>query len=456
MIRKEEFNDPTSGTVLDVSRDVDMEGLCTALIKKDTHSGDRTAFDFTAGTQCIGRGDEKRSSTFSCLGIRKLPKEVLGPTRGHIMIILLNDRKVESEETGRQFLSFARHRLLALDGQGAISRYFFRRFVMENEQRVGFRLGRMHWYWRALFKKAVKGCLEEQLSYSASYDQARSALTSVGVSGGHVTHFMRVFGASTIESKAQGHMSPDQAKRLGGWNQNSHDLCYNNDVPVSGAMVQAGFPATDFARNYCVPRAPDSTEIIPEEFLNQFSFYVEAKEYLLFASQNPGALLADKLSICGSSINFAHLLVECAKILCEDAHELKTAFPNLSIHRYAPFNTPAFIKWSSERAARHSSSTAAIEKLNEASALLASPIRNSLRVVQDEVHEGFKGILAQLTKVEGRGGTLGELISPAQAGVDTHFSISMPESALQSRIGIIAGTCFLSYFKSSSTQVDIF
>jgi hypothetical protein len=439
MIRKEEFNDPTSGTVIDVSKDVDMERLCTALIKKDTHSGDRTAFDFAAGTQCIGRGDEKRSSTFSCLGIRKLPKEVLGPTRGHIMIILLNDRKVESEETGRQFLSIARHRILALDGQGAISRYLFRRFVMENEPKVGFRCGRMYWYNRVLFKKAPKGGYEEQLSYAASYEAVRGALISVGVTGGHVTHFMRVFGASTIEAKAQGHMSPDQAKRLGGWNQNSHDLCYNNDVPVSAAMVQAGFPATDFARHYCVSRAPDSTEIIPEEFLDQISFYVEAKEYLLFASQNPGALLADNLSICGSSINFAHFLVECAKILCEDAHELKTTFPHLSIHRYAPFNTAAFVQWSSERAARHRSSTAAVEKLNEASALLASPIRNSLRVVQDEVHEGFKGILAQLTKVEGRGDILCDLMSPRQAGLDNHFSISMPESALQSRIGIPNG-----------------
>ena len=82
--------------------------------------------------------------------------------------------------------------------------------------------------------------------------------------------------------------------------------------------------------------------------------------------------------------------------------------------------------------------------------MLASPIRNSLRVVQDEVHEGFKGILAQLTKVEGRGGTLGDLISPTQAGIDTHFSISMPESALRSSIGIVAGTFFSSSFKSTS------
>jgi len=111
-IRKEEFDDPTSGTVLDMSRDVNMERLISVLITKDTHSGDRTALDFAAGTQCIGRGDEKRSSTFSCLGIRKLSKEVVGPTRGHIMVILLNDRKVESEETGRQFLSIARHKIL--------------------------------------------------------------------------------------------------------------------------------------------------------------------------------------------------------------------------------------------------------------------------------------------------------------------------------------------------------
>jgi len=277
------------------------------------------------------------------------------------------------------------------------------------------------------------------LSYSASYYQARSALLSEGVSGGHVTHFMRVFGASTIEVKAQGHMQPEQAKRLGGWNQNSHDLCYNNDVPVSGAMVQAGFPATDYGRNYCVPRAPDSTETIPETFLNQIPFWVEAKEYLEFCSQNPGALLEDGLSICGSSVNFAHFLIECGKILCEIAHELKAQFPNLSIHRHAPFNNAAFIEWSSQRAARHSSITAAVEKMNEASALLASPIRNSLRVVQDELHVGFKGIFAHLSSAAGSGNTLGNLMSHEKGGADSHFSISMPESALDSRLGIVGG-----------------
>jgi len=422
-----------------------MERLVRTLISKDTPTGDRTAFDFAAGTQCLGRGDEKRSSNFSCLGIRKLPKEVLGPSRGHVMVILLNDRKVESEETGKTFLSIGRHKILTLCGQGALARYMFRRFCVEGEQRIGFRKGRQHWYRRAVFKKAVKGCLEDHVSYSASYDQARSALLTEGVDGGHVTHLMRVYGASTIEMKAQGHMNPDQAKRLGGWNQDSHDLCYNNDVPVSGVMVQAGFPATDYSRNFYVARAPDSAEKIPEEFLLQISLYVEAKEFLEFATQNPGALLEDNLSICGSSINFAHLLIDCAKILCEDAHELKTEFPNLSIHQHTPFNMPSFVKWSSERAAMQRSSAVAQEKLSEASALLASPIRNSLRVVQDEVHAGFQGLWAHLAKTGSsnqsnvQSESFCSFISPTQCGTDTHLSISIPASALDSHIGILGG-----------------
>ena len=445
MIRKEEFSDPSSGTVLDVSRDLNMERLIRTLILKDTSTGDRTTFDFAAGTQCLGRGDEKRSSTFSCLGIRKLPRDVVGPSRGHVMVMLLNDRKVESEETGKTFLSIGRHKNLTLCGQGAFSRYFFRRFCIENEQPIGFRKGRQNWYRRSVFKKAVSGCLEEQLSYSASYDQARSALLSEGIDGGHVTHLMRVYGASTIEMKAQGHMNTDQAKRLGGWNQNSHDLCYNNDVPVGAVMVQAGFPATDYSRNFYVPRAPDSQEIIPEEFLSKISFFAEAKEFLEFASVNPGAILEDNFSICGSSINFAHLLVECAKILCEDAHDLKTKYPNLTIHRYAPFNTPAFIKWSTERAARQRSSAVAQEKLIEASALLGSPIRESLRVVQNELHAGFEGVWAQLAKFEpsndlqNRGESLRSLMSPSEDGKDTHLTISVPASTLDSPLGMLGG-----------------
>ena len=394
-----EYRDPTIGTVLSPEYSLDMSGVSRSLLMRNSTVGHRTRVDAILGVATIGRGNEKHSTTFSDLGIKNFTDGQVGPSSANAVIMLLNSRKRETETTGQQFLSLIRHKDLLLCGVNSLAIYLHCRWEINGEAFPNLADGRDTWYDIQVFAHSGRGSdKKKQLSYSATYDQVQSVFKEQKHEANSANHFFRKLAIDQISINGQGHLDKGEERRLSGHNLDEHDGVYALNVPLSAVMVQAGFSATDWQSSYFLARAPDSREQIPQEFLNDIGFYSKANEWLKFVSENPAEVLADGLPICGASVQFASLSCELARVLLQDALELRKLAPDLDLFRFPPFNKEAFHRWSLERAG--SSAPETNERLLAASASLSSPIKKSLLALSDRLDSKLDR-LAEL--IEGSG-----------------------------------------------------
>lgn len=244
--RQEEFRDPTIGTVLSAEYSLDTSTVSRSLFMRNSTVGDRTRLDAVLGVATVGRGDEKHSTTFSDLGIKKFTNEQVGPSSANAVVILLNQRKRETEVTGRQFLSLLRHRAPLLCGVNALAVYLHRRWEINGEEYPNLVDGRNSWYDIQLFAHFGKASDKtKQLSYSATYDQVQSVFKEHNHSAHSANHYWRKKGIDSMSIDGQGSLDKGEERRLAGHNLDEHDSVYALNVPLAAAMVQAGFPAVD-------------------------------------------------------------------------------------------------------------------------------------------------------------------------------------------------------------------
>lgn len=101
------------------------------------------------------------------------------------------------------------------------------------------------------------------------------------------------------------------------------------------------------------------------------------------------------MPICGASVQFATLSCEMARVLLQDALEIRKVAPGHDLFKSPPFNSEAFHRWSLERAATSEPETN--ERLVAASASLSSPIKKSFLALSEQFDSRFDG-LAELIK----------------------------------------------------------
>jgi len=126
-----------------------------ALFGLSTLVGDRSRAIAATLTQSIGRGQDIRMACLSVLGTVDNSKHV-GPSRGIAGVILLEWRKTEAEDTGKQYLSYFRHIDLSMDCASAMAAYMFHRFVVHQEPFLDLLARREKWYQIRLIANSKK------------------------------------------------------------------------------------------------------------------------------------------------------------------------------------------------------------------------------------------------------------------------------------------------------------
>ena len=282
--RRTSFRNPAIGAVTGGLREVSLAVLTNYLLDKDTLVADRTRALLTVGSQTLGRGDDLLKLALSDMGVVDLGKYV-GPGRAKALVGLLEWRKQEAENSGKQFLSLVRNQDVFECGMSAIALYWFRRF--DKEPFPDLQKGPSTWYNIVVFASTPTNADKETiLAFTTVYVPLKEVLNDNGVITPKCLHFMRNNGSKEAELKGQGDVSPDSWRQLGGWGSDLRTKVYMNGVPVSSVMASAGHTAAHWKHGFTILREINGK--LPEveiSFLMQMPMYAQSIRFLEFAKK---------------------------------------------------------------------------------------------------------------------------------------------------------------------------
>jgi hypothetical protein len=183
--------------------------------------------------------------------------------------------------------------------------------------------------------------------FLAHYKIITQMYDALGLSKHKKTHIGRT---TTVLNMREHNASQDDVKALGIWSQHgSYAAVYDRGLPLKGLLPAAGFDA-DRLQDYCLPRGILGTLLNPFQFFSHFDTEPPAALVaLLFPwAEDEQEKLQTRFRQDGHKSNdmalrnFLRLLIDFRLVILQDAAVLYSRYPDISLFKFEPFNTPTF------------------------------------------------------------------------------------------------------------------